>query len=88
MASNSRTRATPSRIDVAERERDALELWKAGETFDEIARQLGSAERGGAAKAVSRALWRRRFSTQPTSCAPLKWSVSHIRERGPHGCRL
>ena len=56
MPSNSRTRATPNRIALAERERDALELRKAAKTFDEIARNLRHSERGGAAKAVSRAL--------------------------------
>jgi hypothetical protein len=49
-------KATPNRIAVAERERDALELRKAGRSFDEIAGALGYAERGGASKAVSRAL--------------------------------
>ncbi len=56
MASPSRSKATPNRIALAEREREALELRKAGKTFDEIARALGYSERGGAAKAVSRAL--------------------------------
>jgi DNA-binding NarL/FixJ family response regulator len=56
MPSNSRTRATPHRIALAERERDALELRKAGKTFDEIAETLGYSERGSASKAVSRAL--------------------------------
>jgi hypothetical protein len=49
-------KATPNRIAVAERERAALELRKAGRSFDEIAGALGYAERGGASKAVSRAL--------------------------------
>jgi hypothetical protein len=56
MASPSRAKATPNRIAVAQREREALELRKAGKTFDEIAGALGYSERGGAAKAVSRAL--------------------------------
>ena len=56
MASSSRSKATPSRIAVAQRECEALELRKAGKTFEEIADALGYAERGGAAKAVSRAL--------------------------------
>ena len=56
MASPSRAKATPNRIAVAQREREALELRKAGKTFDQIAGALGYSERGGAAKAVSRAL--------------------------------
>jgi predicted transcriptional regulator len=56
MATPSRSKATPARIAIAERECAALELRKAGKTFDEIARALGYSERGGAAKAVGRAL--------------------------------
>lgn len=56
MASPSRSKATPNRIAIAERERDALELRIGGKTYDQIADALGYSERGGAAKAVSRAL--------------------------------
>ena len=42
--------------DQAERRRQALELRKAGATYDQIARQIGYANEGGAYKAVQAAL--------------------------------
>jgi len=56
MASPSRTKATPDRVAIAERERQALELRKAGATYERIAQALGLSERGGAWKLVHRAL--------------------------------
>jgi len=55
MATPSRTKATPARISIAERERAAL-VRKSGRTYDEIARTVGFADRSGAARAVQRAL--------------------------------
>lgn len=52
--------ATPKtgtqRLQAAEKERQALELRKRGQTFDEIARAVGYADRSAAHKAVTRAL--------------------------------
>jgi hypothetical protein len=56
MATPSRSKASPDRIAIAQREGAALELRKAGRTYDEIARMLDYSERSGAAKAVRRAL--------------------------------
>ena len=44
------------RIETAERERKALELRKAGATFDQIAEQCGYADKSGAFYAIKRAL--------------------------------
>lgn len=49
-------KATPARIHITERERDALELRKGGMTFERIADQLGYADRSGAWRAVNTAL--------------------------------
>lgn len=43
-------------VEAKERQREALELRKAGATYDTIARQLGYADPSGAAKAVKRAM--------------------------------
>jgi hypothetical protein len=48
--------ASPRRIEAAERRARALELRKAGATYDQIATQLGFANRGGAYRAVATAL--------------------------------
>jgi hypothetical protein len=56
VASPSRTKPTASRLAIAERERDALELRKSGASFDVIAREIGYAGRDGAWRAVSGAL--------------------------------
>lgn len=56
MASPSRTKATPDRIIIAERERAALELRTEGVTFEVIARFVGYSHRGSAHRAVTRAL--------------------------------
>jgi hypothetical protein len=54
--SPSRTKATPGRIAIAEREAKALELRKEGATYGAIARSIGYTDRSAAAKPVSRAL--------------------------------
>jgi hypothetical protein len=51
-----RDATTPERIALAEKERQALDLRKAGVTFEQIANKLGYSDRSGAAKAVRRAL--------------------------------
>lgn len=48
--------ASPRLIDAAEKRAKALELRKAGATYDQIARQVGYADRGGAYRAVATAL--------------------------------
>lgn len=50
--------ATPSRILARENERRALELRKAGVSYDVIAKELGYRDHSGAAKAVKRAMAR------------------------------
>ena len=49
---------SPRRLTAAERQRQALELRKAGVTFETIATQLGYRNRSGAYKAVMSALRR------------------------------
>lgn len=49
-------RPTPHNVEVTDKERQALELRKAGASFDAIARQLGYADKSGAYRAVTRAL--------------------------------
>ena len=49
-------RPTPHNVEVTDKERQALELRKAGASFDAIARQLGWADKSGAYRAVTRAL--------------------------------
>jgi hypothetical protein len=51
-----RKRMTGDRIETAERERKALELRKAGASFDEIAKALDYADKSGAFYAIKRAL--------------------------------
>ena len=51
-----RKAATPERVAMTEKERDALELRKSGLTFEQIARELSYSNGGGAYKAVTRAL--------------------------------
>jgi hypothetical protein len=51
-----RDKATPTRIAIAEKEAKALELRKAGATYEKIAAALGYAGRDGAYRAVNRAL--------------------------------
>lgn len=53
-----RERTTVHNAEVTDKERQALELRKAGATFDAIARQLGFADPSGAHRAVSRAIER------------------------------
>lgn len=48
--------ASPRRIEAAERRAKALELRKAGATYDQIANQLGFSNRGNAQRAVQTAL--------------------------------
>lgn len=48
--------ASPRRIDAAERRAKALDLRKAGATYDQIAQQLGFSNRGNAQRAVQTAL--------------------------------
>lgn len=48
--------ASPRRIDAAEKRARALDLRKAGATYDQIAQQLGYANRGNAQRAVQTAL--------------------------------
>lgn len=48
--------ASPRRITAAEKRARALELRKAGATYDQIARQVGFSERGAAYRAVQTAL--------------------------------
>lgn len=48
--------ASPRRIEAAEKRARALELRKAGATYDQIARQVGFSERGAAYRAVQTAL--------------------------------
>ena len=45
-----------SDVQALDRERQAIELRKAGASYDQIARQIGYANKGAAYKAVSRAL--------------------------------
>lgn len=56
-------RHSARRITAAERRRQALELRKAGATYDRIAQQLGFANRGGAYRAVETAL--REITAEP-----------------------
>ena len=51
-------RPTPKNATAADREAQALDLRKAGASFAAIAKQLGYANKGGAHKAVTRALAR------------------------------
>lgn len=46
------SRTSPRRVETVERKRQALELRKAGATYDQIAATVGFANRGGAYKAV------------------------------------
>ena len=55
--------SSPRRITAREKQRQALELRKAGATFEVIAKQLGYAGRQGAEKAVAAAL--RRITKKP-----------------------
>ena len=48
--------ASPRLIEAAEKRARALELRKAGATYDQIAQQVGYAERGSAYRAVQTAL--------------------------------
>jgi len=57
------SRSSPGRITAREKQRQALELRKAGATFEMIAKQLGYAGRQGAAMAVEVAL--RRITERP-----------------------
>jgi hypothetical protein len=50
------TPLSPRRLSVADKRRKALELRKAGASFDSIAQELGFANKGGAYKAVMAAL--------------------------------
>lgn len=56
MAERGGHKASVRKIEVAEKQRQAIELRKAGATYDEIAVQLGYAGRQGAYKAVISAL--------------------------------
>src|SRR5579862_738253 len=47
---------SPRRLNVADKRRKALELRKAGASFESIAQELGFANKGGAYKAVMAAL--------------------------------
>jgi hypothetical protein len=49
---NPATEVTPDTIAQAEKQRDALELRKAGATYDQIAKTLGYADRSGAQRLV------------------------------------
>jgi len=51
-----RRRPTPTNVATADRMRQALELRKAGVTFEQIATRLGFSDRGAAYKAICRAL--------------------------------
>jgi len=55
---NRRGAASPAAIERAARERDAIELRRAGHSFESIAAELGFANRGAAYKAVQRGLSR------------------------------
>lgn len=48
--------ASPRRIEAAEKRQRALELRKAGATYDKIAQQVGYSNRGNAQRAVQTAL--------------------------------
>ncbi len=56
MAGRGEHMASEHRIDAAEKQRRALELRKAGVSFEKIAEQVGYASRSGAHKAVLTAL--------------------------------
>ena len=58
-------RATPQRIEQRMRERQALELRKAGATYEDISRQVGYHDASGARKAVIRSM--NRLTTEPTT---------------------
>lgn len=49
-------RASPRRIEAAEKRKRALQLRKAGVSYDQIAQQVGYANRGNAHKAVMQEL--------------------------------
>jgi DNA-binding CsgD family transcriptional regulator len=51
-----RERTTPHNVEVTDKERQALELRKAGATLDQIAKQLGYADPSGVHRAITRAL--------------------------------
>lgn len=53
---NGNRRATAHNAEITDKERQALELRKAGASFDQIAERLGYSDRSGAHRAVSRAL--------------------------------
>ncbi len=56
MPPRSRTKVTADRIALAEKERQALQLRKAGATYEAIAKALGYADKTGARACVQRAL--------------------------------
>lgn len=49
-------RASERRINAAEKQAQAIELRKAGATYDQIARKVGYSNRGSACRAVQKAL--------------------------------
>ncbi|MEQ8716695.1 MAG: hypothetical protein RIE08_03725 [Acidimicrobiales bacterium] len=58
MSKKKRNSTSPEAIARADRDRQAVEMRRAGLTYDEIADQLGYANKGGAHKAVTRGLSR------------------------------
>lgn len=56
------TGLSESKTAVAERERQAVELWKAGLTYEDIARQVGWADSESARKAILRVINRNTIS--------------------------
>jgi hypothetical protein len=56
MAGNGESKTSEKRLSAAEKQRQALELRKAGTSYPDIARQLGYASASGAFKAVESAL--------------------------------